>query len=145
MIVESEIKSLKEEIVKLKDESVESSNCYLPKLYMCSMFIGSKGSGKTWSLVSLLKHYEKSAILDKKGRKHVMRTILFCPTGMIDFNKIYTTLDSLDQEKDIILEYSDEKLLEVLDNIKSEEEEIKEYYKYMKAYNKFKSNEKIKR
>ena len=144
MIVESEIKSLKEEIVKLKDESVESSNCYLPKLYMCSMFIGSKGSGKTWSLVSLLKHYEKSAILDKKGRKHVMRTVLFCPTGMSDFNKIYTTLDSLDQEKDIILEYSDEKLLEVLDNIKSEEEEIKEYYKYMKAYNKFKSNEKLK-
>ena len=108
------------------------------------MFIGSKGSGKTYSLVSLLRHYEKSSILDKKGRKHQMRTILFAPTGMSDFNKIYTTLESLDQEKDIILEYSDEKLLEVLDNIKSEEEEIKEYYKYMKAYNKFKSNEKLK-
>ena len=73
-----------------------------------------------------------------------MRTILFAPTGMSDFNKIYTTLETLDQEKDIILEYSDEKLLEVLDNIKNEEEEIKEYYKYMKAYNKFKSNEKLK-
>jgi hypothetical protein len=107
------------------------------------MFIGSKGSGKTYSLVSLLKHYEKSSLLDKKGRKHTMRTILFCPTGNSDFNKIYTTLESL-EEKDIILEYSDEKLLEVLDNIKSEEEEIKEYYKYMKAYNKFKSNEKLK-
>ena len=137
-------KSLKEEQVKLKDESVESNNPYLPKLYMCSMFIGSKGSGKTYSLVSLLRHYEKSSILDKKGRKHQMRTILFAPTGMSDFNKIYTTLETLDQEKDIILEYSDEKLLEVLDNIKSEEEEIKEYYKYMKAYNKFKSNEKLK-
>ena len=144
MIVESDIKSLKEEQVKLKDESVESNNPYLPKLYMCSMFIGSKGSGKTYSLVSLLRHYEKSSILDKKGRKHTMRTILFCPTGNSDFNKIYTTLESLDQEKDIILEYSDEKLLEVLDNIKNEEEEIKEYYKYMKAYNKFKSNEKLK-
>ena len=107
------------------------------------MFIGSKGSGKTYSLVSLLRHYEKSSILDKKGRKHQMRIILFAPTGMSDFNKIYTTLESL-EEKDIILEYSDEKLLEVLDNIKSEEEEIKEYYKYMKAYNKFKSNEKLK-
>ena len=144
MIVESDIKSLKEEQVKLKDESVESNNPYLPKLYTCAMFIGSKGSGKTYSLVSLLRHYEKSSILDKKGRKHQMRTILFAPTGMSDFNKIYTTLETLDQEKDIILEYSDEKLLEVLDNIKSEEEEIKEYYKYMKAYNKFKSNEKLK-
>ena len=143
MIVESDIKSLKEETINLKDESIESNNPYLPKLYMCSMFIGSKGSGKTYSLVSLLKHYEKSSLLDKKGRKHDMRTILFCPTGNSDFNKIYTTLESL-EEKDIILEYSDEKLLEVLDNIKSEEEEIKEYYKYMKAYNKFKSNEKLK-
>jgi Ni2+-binding GTPase involved in maturation of urease and hydrogenase len=60
MIIESEIKSLKEEKVNLKDETVESSNAYLPKLFMCSMFIGSKGSGKTYSLVSLLKHYEKS-------------------------------------------------------------------------------------
>ena len=126
MIVESEIKSLKEEQVKLKDETVESSNCYLPKLYFCAMFIGSKGSGKTYSLVSLLKHYEKSSILDKKGRKHIMRTILFCPTGNSDFNKIYTTLESLDQEKDIILEYTDDLLLSVLDDIKNEGEEIKE-------------------
>ena len=35
MIVESDIKSLKEEQVKLKDESVESNNPYLPKLYVC--------------------------------------------------------------------------------------------------------------
>ena len=117
MIVESEIKSLKEEKVNLKDETVESNNPYLPKLYMCSMFIGSKGSGKTYSLVSLLKHYEKSNLLDKKGRKHTMRTILFCPTGNSDFNKIYTTLESLDQEKDIILEYSDEALLNVYNTV----------------------------
>ena len=144
MIVESEIQALKQEKVILKDETVESSNPYLPKLYFCSMFIGSKGSGKTWSLVSLLKHYEKTTILDKKGRVHKMRTILFCPTGNSDFNKIYTTLESLDQENDIILDYSDDKLLQVLDDIAGEEKDIKEYYKYQKAYNKFKSNEKLK-
>jgi len=48
-----------------------------------------------------------------------MRTILFCPTGNSDFNKIYTTLDSLDQEKDVILEYTDDFLLSVLDEIKN--------------------------
>ena len=144
MIIESEIKSLKEEKVNLKDETVESTNPYLPKMYFCGMWIGAKGTGKTYSLVSLLKHYEKSQILDKKGRVHKMRTILFCPTGNSDFNKIYTTLDSLDQERDIILEYTDDLLLSVLDEIKNEEEEIKEYYKYQKAYNKFKANEKLK-
>ena len=49
-----------------------TDNPYLPKLYMCAMFIGSKGSGKTFSLVSLSRHYEKSSILDKKGRKHII-------------------------------------------------------------------------
>ena len=144
MIIESEIKSLKEQHVKLKDETVESINPYLPKLYFCAMFIGAKGTGKTWSLVSLLRHYERSSIVDKKGRKHEMRTILFCPTGNSDFNKIYDTLESLDKKNDVILDYSDDKLLEILDQIAQEENDIKEYYKYQKAYNKFKKNEKLK-
>ena len=137
MIIESNIKSLKEEKVNLKDETVESSNVYLPKLYMCSMFIGSKGSGKTWSLVSLLKHYERSAILDKKGRKHTMRTILFCPTGNSDFNKIYTTLESLDQENDVILDYSDDKLLDKLHEIEEEKKFIEEYKEYVTVWKKY--------
>ena len=143
MIIESEIKGLKEETIKLKDESVESTNPYLPKLYMCDMFIGAKGTGKTFSLVSLLRHYERASIIDKKRRKHEMRTILFCPTGDSDFNKIYKTLESLHTD-DIILNYSDNKLLEVLDQIANEEKEIKEYYKYHKAYNKFKNSNKLK-
>ena len=144
MIVESLIKGLKEEPITLKDETVESDNPYLPKLYFCGIWVGAKGTGKTWSLTRLLKHYEASNILDKKGRKHVMRTILFCPTGNSDFNKIYETLDRLDKENDIILDYSDEKLLEVLDGIAQEEKEIKDYYKYLKAYNKFKNDKKLK-
>lgn len=144
MIVESLINGLKEEPIKLKDETVESDNPYLPKLYMCGIWVGAKGTGKTWSLVRLLKHYENSNILDKKGRKHTMRTILFCPTGNSDFNKIYETLDSLDKENDVILDYSDEKLLDVLEEIANEEKEIKDYYKYLKAYNKFKSDKKLK-
>ena len=122
MIIESKIESLKEEKVNLKEETVESTNPYLPKIYFYGMWIGAKGTGKTCNLVSLLKHYENSQILD---RKHTMCTILFCPTGNSDFNKIYTTLESLDQEKDVILEYTDELSLSVLDDIKNEEDEIK--------------------
>ena len=73
-----------------------------------------------------------------------MRTILFCPTGNSDFNKIYETLESLDKENDIILDYSDERLLDVLEQIAMEEKEIKDYYKYLKAYNKFKNDKKLK-
>ncbi len=77
----------------------------------------------------------KPQLLIKKGRSHEMRTILFCPTGNSNFNTIYKSLKSLDQENDIILNYSDSTLLEA-----QEEEEIKEYYKYLKSYNKFKKN-----
>ena len=144
MIVESVIKGLKDEPITLKDETLESTNPYLPKLYMCGIWIGAKGTGKTWSLVRLLKHYEDSPIIDKKGRKHEMRTILFCPTGNSNFNTIYKSLKSLDQENDVILNYSDSTLLTILEQIAQEEEEIKEYYKYLKSYNKFKKNNKLK-
>jgi hypothetical protein len=140
MIVESIIKGLKNEPITLKDETVESTNPYLPKLFNCGMWIGAKGTGKTWSLVRLLRHYEDSPIVDKKGRIHEMRTILFCPTGNSNFNSIYKSLKTLDQEKDIILDYSDDKLLEILDEIAEEEKEIKEYYKYLKSYERFKKN-----
>ena len=42
------------------------------------------------------------------------------------------------------MNYSDAVLLDVLDQIAKEEEEIKEYYKYLKSYNKFKKNNKLK-
>ena len=143
MITESIIKGLKNEPIKLKDETVESTNPYLPKLYFCGMWIASKGMGKTYSLCELLRYYEKSSIVDKKGRKHEMRTILFCPTGNSDFNKVYESLESLNKE-DIITDYSDDKLFDVLNQIEQEEKEVKEYYKYQKAYHKFKHNHKLK-
>jgi len=78
MIVESIIKGLKNEPIKLKDETIESTNPYLPKLYNCGIWIGAKGTGKTWSLVRLLKHYEDSPIVDKKrqGTRDENYTIL---------------------------------------------------------------------
>ena len=38
----------------------------LPELYNCGIWIGAKGTGRTWSLVHLLRHYEESSIVDKK-------------------------------------------------------------------------------
>ena len=54
-----------------------------------------------------------------------MRTILFCPTGNSDFNKIYTTFRFTRPRKRYYLEYTEDLLLSVLDDIKNEEE-IKE-------------------
>jgi hypothetical protein len=52
---------------------LESTNPYLPKLYVCGIWtrIGAKETGKTWSLVRLLKHYEDSPIIDKKKEENM--------------------------------------------------------------------------
>ena len=53
MIIESNIKSLNQEKVNLKDETVESSNAYLPKLYFCGMWIGSFNSDPSGFRINL--------------------------------------------------------------------------------------------
>ena len=69
-----------------------SINENLPPCYFTSIFIGSKGSGKTYSLIKLLKNYEKYPIYDNEGHKLEMRVIVFCPTVMSVANPIYDTL-----------------------------------------------------
>ncbi len=68
----------------------------------------------------MLRHYEEYSIVDKKDRVHEMRTICFCPIGNSNFNSIYKGLKTIDHEKDVILDYSDDKLLKVLDEIAQE-------------------------
>ncbi len=84
------------------------------------MFIGSKNSGKSYGLVKMIKNYEEQPVKDSKGNILEIRTILFCPTGNSEANPIYTTLKSLDFSNDVILNYSDTKLIEKLNEIEKD-------------------------
>ncbi len=53
-----------------------------------------------------------------------MRFIIFCPTIMSTANPIYDLLKYLDED-DIIMEYSDDKLLDKLIEIEKEKEDVK--------------------
>ncbi len=48
-----------------------------------------------------------------------MRVIVFCPTIMSSANPIYETLKHLDED-DIIMDYSDDTLLDELEEIEKE-------------------------
>jgi len=113
-----------------------SINKDLPPCYFTSIFIGSKGSGKTYSVVKLLKNYEKYPIYDADGNKLTMRVIVFCPTINSSANPIYESLKYLD-ENDIILDYSDDKLLDKLQEIEQEKEDIQTYKEYLTAWKKY--------
>ena len=58
------------------------------------VFSGSRGSGKTYSCIQLMRHFEK--------KKYIHRTFLLCPTR--ESNDIYSNLKTL-QKKDC---YDDE-------------------------------------
>ena len=83
-----------------------------------------KHSGKTFLLAKLINNYQKTKIKDNEGNVHKVRVILFAPTAHSESNKIYETLN-VDPE-DIHLNYSDDQLLNVLKEIKEENNEIKE-------------------
>ena len=144
MIKEIKLSSLNNVIPKVnKKEPPRSVNLDLTPFYFTSMFIGSKNSGKSYGLVKMIKHYEEQPVKDSKGNVLEIRTILFCPTGNSEANPIYTTLKSLDFSDDVILNYSDTKLIEKLNEIEKDKQDIEDYNKYVKAYKIFEKNENI--
>ena len=137
MIQEIQLNGLDNKPIKTtKKPPPRSINENLPPCYFTSIFIGSKGSGKTYSLIKLLKNYEKYPIYDNEGHKLEMRVIVFCPTIMSTANPIYDSLKYLDED-DIIMEYTDGKLSEKLDEIEKEKEEIENYKKYVEVWKKY--------
>ena len=137
MIQEIKLNGLNNEPVKTNKKTPPMSiNKDLPPCYFTSIFIGSKGSGKTYSVVKLLKNYEKYPIYDVDGNKLTMRVIVFCPTINSSANPIYESLKHLD-ENDIILDYSDDKLLDKLHEIEEEKQFIEDYKEYVTVWKKY--------
>ena len=77
MITERNIKDINIEKINIKKKNVpQSTNKSLPLLFNTSLYIGSKGTGKSYKLCELLRLYEQSKIKDDDGIEYHMRTIL---------------------------------------------------------------------
>jgi hypothetical protein len=142
MIKEISISNLNNKLPKInKKQPPRSSNLDLVPLYFSALFIGAKNSGKSYGLVKLLLNFQQYKIYDSDGNELPQRVVLFCPTANSVANPVYKTLKHLD-ENDIILDYNDETLLEILNEIEQTKIEIEDYNKYLKAYKLFeKSND----
>lgn len=122
---------------KLKFDKLNYPQCSCgkcPRFYWNMLNIGSRGSGKTYTIVQMIKHYEQNKIM-KDGTEYKLRTHLISPT--IQANEIYQSLDSLDMKKDAHDDYSDSLLLNIIDDIKTEKKEYDKYLLYKKYYEKF--------
>jgi hypothetical protein len=137
MIQEISIAGLNNDPIKVKKPNIpQSNNKDLPRFFFNMLLVAQKHSGKTFLLAKLIKNYQKTKILDDEGNIHKVRVILFAPTAFSESNKIFETLNV--EPNDIHVNYSDDQLLNVLDEIKQENEEIKEYKKKLELYEKFK-------
>ena len=138
MIIEKPVANIDNKPINIKKKNVpQCTNKSLPLLFNTQLYIGSKGTGKSYKLTKLLKLYENSKIKDDDGIEYDMRTILICPTAQSGANEVYKVLNSLNQDEDVHLEYSDDLVIQILDDIKAKQAEYDEYLEYKKIFSKF--------
>jgi hypothetical protein len=104
-----------------------------PMFYFNLLSVASRGSGKTYNVCKLIKHFEDNKLIDNDGKEHPLRTIVISPT--LDANLIFNNLKSLADE-DKHDKFTDELLQEIVDGIRKDKEETEEYHKYVEAYKK---------
>lgn len=117
---------------KLNYPQCSCGKCF--QFYFNSLHIGARQSGKTYSVIQMIKHYENNKIM-RDGVEYKLRCHLISPT--IQANQIYQSLESLDMKKDAHDDYSDTLLLNILDDIKAEKKKYDKYLLYKKYYDKF--------
>ena len=121
---------------KLSFDKLNYPNCICgkcPRFFWNMLNIGARGSGKTYTIVQMIKHYEKNKIM-KDGVVYKLRTHLISPT--IQANEIYQSLDSLDMDKDAHENYSDKLILDIIADIKERKQKYEDYLLYKKYYEK---------
>jgi hypothetical protein len=134
MIIERKLDGFQNQLKydKLNYPQCTCEKCF--QFYFNSLHIGARQSGKTYSVVQMIKHWEKNKIM-KDGQEYKLKTYLISPT--IQANEIYQSLESLDMKKNAYDDYSDTLLLNILDDIKAEKKRYDKYLLYKKYYEKF--------
>lgn len=110
----------------------KSNNPYLFTLFFNYLGVSSRGGGKTYNLIKIIKEFENSEMKTNDGTNHQIRTILISPT--YDANKnLFDNLKSL-SPVDIYEEYTEETLKDIIDDVKGIIEEVKMFKDYKDAY-----------
>ena len=137
MIQEIKLNSVSNKLPTINKKSPPRSiNPDLTSCYFSACFVGAKNSGKSYGLCTFIKNYQDHPIKDHDGNTLQTRIILFAPTANSDANPVYKTLKNLDED-DIILQYSDDILLDKIESIKQDKEDIENYRYYLKVWKKY--------
>ena len=122
---------LKDKLHNSKLDYPRSDNKNLFNLFFNGLFVASRGGGKTYSAIKIIKELEKSKMISGAG-EHKIRTILISPT--YDANKnLWGNLKSLNED-DIYESYNEAILQSIIDDIKGIIDEVDIYNKYLYYY-----------
>ena len=108
-----------------------------PQNYFLALFVGARGSGKTYLLTKLLKTLEEKKIYEN-GKVVAQRIILISSTAHSDSNRVFKSLKNLDWNNDVIDSYTDSLLIDKMEELKKDTEEGKDYKLYRDVWKKFK-------
>jgi len=130
-IEEVNINTFKNNISNSKLDYPKNNNKELFNLFFNYLGVASRGGGKTFNTVKIIKEYE-NAIMSSNDGNHKIRTILISPT--YDANKnLWKNLKSL-KEDDIYEEYTEPILQSIINDIKIIIDNIDIYNKYIEYY-----------
>jgi len=142
MIQVKPIKNFKKYSIRIhKKPEPRSHNPALPSLFFNGIFIGMTGSGKSYSLITMLKMYEREGIYDEDDMKCEIRYILVSPTSKSDANAVFQLLKI--EEDDLIDNFSFEALENKVNELIEEKQSITDWNLYIKAIKKMRKHDDI--
>jgi len=143
MIEEKIIPNWDNKPVKVKKVLYPQCNdCNAPTNFFVALFVGSRGTGKSYQLTKMLKQIEDKGTKDPEGGNVPLRTILISPTAFSQSNNCFSCLDSIDWDStDVMESYDEENYKEKIKEMKQDLNDAKEYKNYCRCYKIF---EKIK-
>jgi hypothetical protein len=113
----------------------EPNKKHIPKCYYIMIANGNRGQGKTIKCTQMIKMMEKWGYHNPVTKDKVeIKSYLFSPTAQS--NPCWNALDSLDEDN-IINDYTEDKLNEIIEDIKAERQKVKDYQKYVEAYKRY--------
>jgi len=117
-----------------KQHYPQCSDKNTPRCFFVGQFIGARGSGKTFSIVKLIRQFQDYKIFDTDGNEVAQRVIVMTPT--FSANPVFKALKYLDDD-DVYHNYTDAKLLELVKEIEEDRNETKRYQEDMVTWKKF--------
>lgn len=120
-----------------KTKYPQSKNTVLPDMYPVIAAVAPRGVGKTYSTCQLVRSYEmERPINPDDGTPCSIKTYIISPT--YHANEVFKSLESVDEDNRVWLNYTHDTLREIEDMIKEDKTSYEQYKYHLTLWRKFK-------